>query len=219
MMDVNTGEILGLSVQPDFDLNDPYTITDPNLLAGLQGKQGDELTQATSEARQSMWKNKAVSETYEPGSVFKVVTASGALEEKTQSLESQYYCTGSTQVEDRTFHCWKAGGHGAEDFTQAVVNSCNPAFIQIGQSLGFDLFYRYFESYGLTQKTGIDLPGESDSIYVHKGDFNLVSLASESFGQTMSITPIQMISTFCASVNGGNLVTPHVVKQLSLIHI
>lgn len=214
MMDVNTGEILGLSVQPDFDLNDPYTITDANLLAGLQGKQGDDLTQATSEARQSMWKNKAVSETYEPGSVFKVVTASGALEEKTQSLESQYYCTGSTQVEDRTFHCWKAGGHGAEDFTQAVVNSCNPAFIQIGQSLGFDLFYRYFESYGLTQKTGIDLPGESDSIYVHKGDFNLVSLASESFGQTMSITPIQMISTFCASVNGGNLVTPHVVKQV-----
>lgn len=214
MMDVNTGEILGLSVQPDFDLNDPYTITDPHLTESLQGLQGDALTQATSEARQAMWKNKAVSETYEPGSVFKVVTSSGALEEKTQSLDSRYFCTGSTQVGDHTFHCWKAGGHGAENFVQAVVNSCNPAFIQIGQSLGFDLFYRYFESYGLTQKTGIDLPGESDSIYVKKGEFNLVSLASESFGQTMSITPIQMMCTFCASVNGGKLVTPHVMKQI-----
>lgn len=214
MMDVNTGEILGLSIQPDFNLNDPYTITDPNLTAKLQGIEGDALTQATSDARQKMWTNKAVSETYEPGSVFKVVTASAALEEGTQSLDSQYYCNGSYQVEDRTFHCWKEGGHGAEDFTDAVVNSCNPAFIQIGQSLGPELFYQYFSLYGLTEHTGIDLPGESDSLYVKEQDLTPVSLASESFGQTMSITPIQMMSAFCACVNGGYLVTPHVAKEV-----
>ena len=214
IMDVNTGEILALSVQPDFDLSDPYTITDPNLIASLAGLEGDELKAATADARTKMWTNKAVSETYEPGSVFKVVTSSAALEEGTQTMESQYNCTGSYQVEDRTFHCWKTGGHGQEDFTKAVVNSCNPAFIQIGQSLGPELFFRYFKGYGMTEKTGIDLPGETNSLYVAEKDLTPVALASESFGQTMSITPIQMMTAFCASINGGYLVTPHVVKEV-----
>lgn len=214
MMNVNTGEIVALSIQPDFNLNDPYTITDPNLLATLQGLDGDALKTATADARTKMWTNKAVSETYEPGSVFKVVTASAALEEGTQTMQSQYNCTGSYQVEDRTFHCWKRAGHGHEDFTEAVVNSCNPAFIQIGQSLGPELFFRYFNAYGMTEKTGIDLPGEANSLYVAEDDLTPVSLASESFGQTMSITPIQMMTAFCACVNGGYMITPHVVKQV-----
>lgn len=214
MMNVNTGEVVALSVQPDFDLSDPYTITDPNLLATIDGLEGDALTSATADARTQMWTNKVVSETYEPGSVFKVVTASGALEEGTQTMESRYYCNGSYQVDDRTFHCWKNGGHGQEDFTKAVVNSCNPAFIQIGQSLGPELFFRYFSGYGLSEKTGIDLPGETNSLYVAEDDLTPVSLASESFGQTMSITPIQMLTAFCACVNGGYLVTPHVVQEV-----
>lgn len=215
MMDVNSGEILAMSTQPDFDLNDPFTITDPNLLATLDGKEGDELKEAKSTAQSRMWTNKAISETYEPGSVFKVVTSSAALEEKTMTLENTFDCAGSVQVAPgTTMKCWKAGGHGHESFVDAVVNSCNPAFIKIGQSLGPELFYQYFTQYGMTEKTGIDLPGESKSLYVAKDDLGVVSLASESFGQSMSITPIQMLTAFCATVNGGYLVTPHVVKQV-----
>ena len=215
MMDVNNGEIVAMSTQPDFDLNDPFTITDPNLLATLEGKEGDELKEAKSTAQSRMWTNKAISETYEPGSVFKVVTSSAALEEKTMTLENTFDCSGSVQVAPgTTMKCWKAGGHGHESFVDAVVNSCNPAFIKIGASLGPDLFYQYFTQYGMTEKTGIDLPGESKSLYVAKKDLGVVSLASESFGQSMSITPMQMLTAFCATVNGGYLVTPHVVKQV-----
>lgn len=215
MMDVNTGEILAMSTQPDYDLNDPFTITDQNLLSKLEGLEGDALTKETKNQREQMWKNKAISENYEPGSVFKVVTASAALEEKTMTLQSTFNCTGSAKVGDRTMKCWKTSGHGAEDFTQAVVNSCNPAFIQIGQSLGPELFYRYFSQFGMTEKTGIDLPGESQSQYATEEQLqNPVTLASESFGQTESITPIQMMTAFAATVNGGYIVTPHVVKQI-----
>ena len=161
-----------------------------------------------------MWKNKVVSETYEPGSVFKVVTASSALEEKTMSLESTFDCPGYAVVGDRKMKCWRTSGHGHESFTQAVINSCNPAFIKIGQSLGSELCYEYFTLFGMTEKSGIDLPGETNSIYKTAEELGVVELASESFGQTMSISPIQMMTAFAATVNGGYLVTPHVVKQV-----
>lgn len=213
MMNVNTGEIVALSVQPDFDLNDPYTLVDssqyPAMLTNSQGQPATE-----GEQRTAMWTNKAVSENYEPGSVFKVVTGSAALEEGTMTLESTFNCNGHITVDGTTFSCWRPSGHGHEDFTQAFINSCNPAFVQIGQSLGPELFFRYFSMYGMTEKTGIDLPGETNSEYYAEKDLNPISLASESFGQSESITPIQMITAFCAVVNGGYLVTPHVVKQV-----
>lgn len=207
MMKVNTGEIVALSIKPDFDLNDPYALPDTSVYKAVAGK-------SESEQRTANWKNKAVSETYMPGSVFKVVPGSASLEEGTMTLQNTFDCNGSYKVGDTTFHCWRRGGHGHETFVQAFINSCNPAFIQIGQSLGPELFFRYFSLFGLTEKTGIDLPGETDSIYLKEKDLTPVSLASESFGQSEAITAVQMLTAFCAVVNGGNLVTPHVVNQI-----
>ncbi|MBC5787396.1 MULTISPECIES: penicillin-binding transpeptidase domain-containing protein [Clostridiaceae] len=217
MMDVNTGEILAMSTNGGYDLNDPYTISDTNLQSQLEGLQGDELTEATKKAREKMWTNKVITETYEPGSVFKVVTASAALEEKTQTLDSTFNCTGSIQVVSgaKPIHCWKTSGHGSQNFTQAVVNSCNPAFVQIGQSLGSDLFFQYFKLFGMTEATGIDLPGENKyPLYYTADQLGPAELASEAFGQSMGITPMQMMTAFSATVNGGYMVTPHVVKQI-----
>lgn len=207
MMKVNTGEIVALSIKPDFDLNDPYALPNTNQYPAIKGK--SEVDQRTAN-----WKNKAVSETYMPGSVFKVVPGSASLEEGTMSLNKTFDCNGSYKVSDTTFHCWRRGGHGHETFTQAFINSCNPAFIQIGQSLGPELFFRYFSMYGLTEKTGIDVPGETDSIYLKEKDLTPVSLASESFGQSEAVTAVQMLTAFCAVVNGGNLVIPHFVNQV-----
>ncbi len=207
MMNVNTGEILALSVKPDFDLNDPYTLPSVAEYPAIEGK-------SDGDARTAVWTNKAVSEIYEPGSVFKVVTGSAALEEGTMTLNNNFHCNGSCVVDDTTFHCWRRSGHGSQTFTQAYINSCNPAFVQIGSSLGPELFFRYFSMYGMTERTQIDLPGETDSIYVREKDLTPVSLASESFGQTESITAMQMLTAFCAVVNGGYLNTPHVVNQI-----
>ena len=207
MTNVNTGEILALSIKPDFNLNDPFVIPPIDQFPKIEGK-------SEADARTAVWTNKAVSETYEPGSVFKVVTGSAALEEGTMTLDSKFHCNGSCVVDDRKFGCWRTSGHGSENFTQAFINSCNPAFIKIGASLGPNLFFRYFSMYGMTEKTKIDLPGETDSMYVKEKDFTPVSLASESFGQTEAITAVQMISAFNAVVNGGYLHTPHVVNQV-----
>lgn len=215
MMNVNTGAILAMASTPGYDLNDRNSIfseKDLAILAGITDEEEYNETYAT--LREQQWKNKAITELYYPGSVFKVITGSAALEERVISLSSTFTCGRSIIVADTEMHCWSSYSHGTQDFTTAMTNSCNPAFIQIGQLLGKDKFYEYFKAYGFTEPTGIDLPGESGSIYVNTSEKGPVELASSSFGQTNKITPIQMITAYAAVVNGGYLVTPYVVSKI-----
>lgn len=220
IMNAKTGAILAMATVPGFDLNDPFTIYDENAKALLEqvkadpAQTADTIKAKAKELQEAQWKNKAITEPYFPGSVFKVVTASSALEEKLVSLGEHFFCNGSTTIAGTKFKCWRPSGHGDEDFTQAMVNSCNPVFIEIGQRLGSHLFSQYFKAYGLTERTGIDLPGEVNSIFCKEEDMGKVELASSSFGQTNKITPIQMITAYAAVVNGGNLVTPYVVDKV-----
>lgn len=188
-------------------------MSDPKEQAAVDALQGEERTKALNEARQKQWRNKCVSDTYYPGSVFKMVTASMGLEEGIISENTSFSCPGYYVVADRRISCWKSGGHGSETFAQGLCNSCNPVFIQVGEKLGPETFFKYFEAFGFTQKTGIDLPGESRSIYYDE-TMGPVELATESFGQNFSITPIQMITAAAAVANGGYLVQPHVVAQV-----
>jgi len=215
VMDVKTGEILGMSTKGDFDLNDPFTIYDKVLSEKLAELSGDEKTKELARLQNQQWRNKVISDPYEPGSVFKIITAAAALEEGVVKDGEGFVCTGSYRVGDRNIHCWKTTGHGAESFSDGIMNSCNPVFMTVGSRLGGDLFYKYLEAFGLTQKTGIDLPGEATSI-VHSRETlkNAVNLASSSMGQSFKITPIQIVTAVSAAVNGGNLVTPHLVKQI-----
>lgn len=214
-MDVNTGAILGMATKGDFDPNDPFTIYDPDVRDEVMSLQGtDQYAIALQRAQQNQWRNKAVSDLYEPGSVFKVITASAALETGACTLDSSFYCGGSVEVGDWTIHCANLNGHGQQNFLQAIINSCNPAFISIATQTGAQDFYRYFEAFGLTQLTGIDLPGEAQSIYISQSELGRVQLASASFGQSNSITPIQMITAVSAVANGGYLVQPHLVRQI-----
>lgn len=216
VMNVNTGEILAMATVPGFDPNTPMTVGDETARQALVGKTGDELKKATAAAQQTQWRNKAITEPYEPGSVFKVVTAAAALEEGAVHENDQFFDPGSIRVGDRSFRCWKAGGHGAENFIQAFENSCNVVFIQIGQRLGPLNFYKYISNFGLLEKTGIDLPGEaainSNLAYMKASDYTPVTLASCSFGQSNKMTPIQLITAISAATNGGKLVQPHMVK-------
>lgn len=216
VMDVNTGEILAMATKPDFDLNDPFTIADSATLEAINALPEDQRKEALANARELQWKNKAITELYEPGSVFKVVTGSAALEEKTVSLETTFNCSGSIQVPgyERPIKCWKTSGHGVQNFIQAMVNSCNPAFVTVGSSLGAETFCDYVRAFGFMERTGIDLPGEADSIVYNADQMGPVELASCSFGQSNKITPIQMITAIAAAVNGGKVVEPHVVKQI-----
>ncbi len=217
VMDVNTGGILAMSSKPDFDLNSPLEIADEATAASIAAMpDGDEKTAARVAAQEKQWKNKTVTDIYEPGSVFKVVTASAALEEGTATLNSTYTCTGSVSFPGLStpIHCHKRTGHGTLDFTGAIVNSCNPAFIAIGQSLGAENFYRYFDAFGLTEKTGIDLPAEAQNSYYTADRLNAISLASCSFGQSNTVTPIQMLTAAVAAINGGKLLTPHIVSKI-----
>ncbi len=215
MMNVNTGEILAMASTPGFDLNDKNSIFSDKDLAILSGITDEEEYNTTYAAlREQQWKNKAITELYFPGSVFKVITGSAALEERAISLNSSFDCGRVMIVADREMHCWSSYSHGTQDFTTAMTNSCNPAFIQIGQALGKNKFYEYFKAYGFTEPTGIDLPGEASSIYVNTSEKGPVELASSSFGQTNKITPLQMITAYAAVVNGGYLVTPYVVEKI-----
>lgn len=215
VMNVKTGAILAMANYPAYNPNDPYALTDETLAAQIAAIKDDaERNQAMSQARQKQWRNKAVNDLYEPGSVFKIITASAALDTGKASLASSYYCKGFKEVEERIMKCAQTYGHGAESFSQALINSCNPAFIEIGAALGKDLFYEYFYSFGLAEKTGIDLPGEQKSLYYTDETHTTVTLASASFGQSNKMTPIQIITAVAAAVNGGNLVTPHLVSQL-----
>ena len=213
-MDVNTGAILAMVTVDGYDLNDPYTLpkeTQKKIDALAKDKQA----QAESEALSAMWRNKAITDTYMPGSVFKMCTASMALEEGKVNDNSTFICGGSMVVSDKTIHCDALGGHGTQNFVQAICNSCNPAFIQMGQLIGMNKFCQYYQGFGFSQKTGIDLPGEADDNFWKEGTMTDVDLAVASFGQNFSITPIQMITACSAVANGGYVLQPYVVSKVT----
>ncbi len=221
VMNPQTGEVLAMATKPDFDLNKPtdlsrfekYAIQMDDLFAQAESEDDEKSNEAIAAIRNKMWRNKALSDTYEPGSTFKILTAAMALEEGATSLGSQFYCSGSKQVADRTIRCHKAGGHGAEDFARGVINSCNVVFMDLGLKLGSNKFQEYFKAFGLTKKTGIELIGESGSVYYH-GKMSETDIATSSFGQGFSITPMQLITAISAVINGGNLMKPQIVKEI-----
>lgn len=212
-MNVNTGAILGMAVSGDFNPNEPFTLSEEDQAIVDAITDEKEKSEKRSELLNRQWRNKAVSDTYEPGSVFKIFTASVALEENLVTKNSTFTCNHTYVVAGRQYHCHdKIGGHGTQTLQQSISNSCNPAFIQIGQLIGNDIFSKYFGAFNLTGKTGIDLPGEGAPVYhAQRGP---TELASSSFGQTFTITPIQMISLAATSVNGGYSVTPHLVEKI-----
>ena len=214
VMNVKTGAVLAMAVKGDFNPNDPFT------LSATEQKQVAEITdekekeEKENELLNRQWRNKAVSDTYEPGSVFKIVTASIALEENLINEKSTFYCSGSTTVAGQHYNCHKRQGHGNQTLAQSIANSCNPAFITIGQQIGVSTFSKYFKAFGLTEKTGIDLPGEANSTYHAEENMGPVELSSTSFGQTFNLTPMQLISAAAVCVNGGYLVKPHLVEKM-----
>ena len=200
VMNPRNGEIYAMVNVPEFDLNDPFTL---NVESG--GLTGTEL----QDARNKMWRNRCINDTYEPGSTFKIITAAAGLEAGVVHLDDRFSCPGFRIVEDRKIRCHKIGGHGGETFLQGAMNSCNPVFIDVGARLGVDSFYHYFEQFGLLGKTGIDLPCEAATIMHKKENMGLVELATVSFGQYFQITPIQLITTASSIINGGRRITPH----------
>ena len=208
VMNPQNGEIMAMVNAPEFNLNDPFTLTmDAGVPASDKEKQ---------DLLNKMWRNPCINDTYEPGSTFKIVTAAAGLEAGAVKLDDNFSCPGFRVVEDRKIRCHKVGGHGSETFLQGMMNSCNPVLIDVGQRLGVDNYYKYFEQFGLKGKTGIDLPGEASTIMHKKEDMGLVELATVSFGQSFQITPMQLITTASAIINGGNRVTPHFgVKSVS----
>ncbi|MCI8607763.1 MAG: peptidoglycan glycosyltransferase [Hungatella sp.] len=200
VMNPRNGEILAMVNVPEFDLNDPFTLN-------VEPQEGTAASK--QELLNQMWRNPSINDTYEPGSTFKIITAAAGLEAGVVRLEDRFSCPGFRIVEDRKIRCHKVGGHGAEDFLQGAMNSCNPVFIDVGQRLGVDQYYHYFTQFGLLGKTGIDLPGEASTIMHKKENMGLVELATVSFGQSFQITPLQLITTAASIVNGGNRVTPH----------
>lgn len=214
VMNVNTGEILAMASKPDFNPNSPMVVSDSKALERLNGLTEEEYATQLQVEQQTMWRNKCISDPYEPGSVFKLVTAAAALDTGTATVNSAYTCPGYQIVAGNRIHCWKHAGHGNLSFAEAIQRSCNPAFMQMGQSLGISNFSKYFDSFGLTEVTGIDLPGEAAGIYHSEASMGIAELSSSAFGQTFKITPIQMITSATATINGGYLVQPYVVKQI-----
>lgn len=202
VMNPQNGELMAMVNVPEFDLNNPYTLPDEAEEAGLSQEKRQELLNA-------MWRNGCINDTYEPGSTFKTVTAAAALEEGVVTVDDTFSCPGYVMVGDRRIRCHKIAGHGAENFVQATMNSCNPVFVTVGLRLGVDSFYKYFQRFGLLDKTGIDLPGEAKTIMHQKENIGQVELATISFGQSFQITPIQLAVTVASLVNGGRRVTPH----------
>lgn len=213
-MDVNTGAILAMVTTDGYDLNNPYELSAKDkkkIKSTAKSKQAE----AESAALSNMWRNKAVADTYMPGSVFKMCVASAALEENLVNEKTSFTCTGSIEVEGETIYCSNISGHGTQNFVEVISNSCNPAFIQIGQMLGASKFRQYYQGFGFSDKTGIDLPGEAEDSFWKEGKMGGVDLAVASFGQNFSITPIQMITACAAVSNGGYVVQPHVVSKIT----
>lgn len=198
VMNVKNGEILAMTDVPEFDLNEPFVLT-----AEFAGQE------VTQDVLNQMWRNGCINDTYEPGSTFKIITAAAGLESGAVSLNDNFSCPGYIIVDDRRIRCHKIAGHGAEDFTHAVMNSCNPVFITVGLRIGVERYYEYFTRFGLRQKTGIDLPGEAATIMHQPDKIGDVELATISFGQSFQITPIRLMATVSGLINGGHIVTPH----------
>ncbi len=199
LMNPQNGEILAMVNEPEYNLNDPFTLNVETTVS--EEEKQDLLNQ--------MWRNACINDTYEPGSTFKIITTAAALEQHVVTVDDSFYCPGYKIVEDRRIRCHKTTGHGAETFTQGIMNSCNPVFIELGLRLGADNFYHYFEQFGLLGKTEIDLPGEAATIMHKKDKIGQVELATISFGQSFQITPIQLITTVSSLINGGTRVVPH----------
>lgn len=203
VMNPQNGEIMAMVNYPEFNLNEPFTLIEE------MGADGTESADKKQELLNRMWRNPCISDTYEPGSTFKIITAAAALEEGVVSLTDQFYCPGYKMVEDRRIRCAKTSGHGAETFETGIMNSCNPVFIELGERLGVENYYKYFKQFGLAQKTGIDLPGEAATIMHKQENVGPVELATISFGQSFQITPIQLVTTVSSIINGGTRITPH----------
>lgn len=203
VMNPQNGEIMAMVNYPEFNLNEPFTLIEE------MGADGTESADKKQKLLNRMWRNPCISDTYEPGSTFKIITAAAALEEGVVSLTDQFYCPGYKLVEDRRIRCAKTSGHGAETFETGIMNSCNPVFIELGERLGVENYYKYFKQFGLTQKTGIDLPGEAATIMHKQENVGPVELATISFGQSFQITPIQLVTTVSSIINGGTRITPH----------
>jgi stage V sporulation protein D (sporulation-specific penicillin-binding protein) len=220
VMNVKTGEILAMATKPDYDLNEPFAVTAaveekyPGIKKELEALEGSEYNAKLTEVTQFLRRNKAVVDSYEPGSTFKVAVASMALEENVVGLNDHFYCGGSIKVADRTIHCANRNGHGAETFVKGVQNSCNPVFIEVGARVGREKFMNYVKGFGFREETGIELPGETDGIFHSAENFKEIDLATSSFGQSFNVTPLQMITMVSAVANGGKLMKPHLVKQL-----
>ena len=201
VMNPQNGEIYAMVNVPEFDLNDPYTLPEGS---------GENLTsQEQQDLLNQMWRNGCINDTYEHGSTFKIITAAAGLEQGVITPQSQFSCPGFIMVEDRKIRCHKVAGHGGQDFTHCMMNSCNPALISVGLLLGVDTYYGYFDRFGLLTKTGVDLPGEAGTIMHNKDNMGLVELATVSFGQSFQITPIQLVTTVSSIINGGRRITPH----------
>ncbi len=219
VMETKTGAILAMSTKPDFDSNNPYEVSSQATLDEINKITDEkEKSEALVKARYAQWRNRTICDTYEPGSVFKCITASAGIEEGVVTPEEMFVCTGSRQVADRTYHCVNHNGHGSENFTTALINSCNPIFIEVAQRLGSEKFYDYFEAFGFSEGTGIDLPAESiptPNVTYHTADkLTAVSLASCSFGQSFQVSPIQIITAINAIANDGKLMQPYIVGAM-----
>ena len=217
MMEVKTGAVLGMAVEGGFDLNNPFEVADKKARAEIEALPEKDRAAAENAALAKQWRNKAVSDTYYPGSVWKIITSSMALQEHLVDENSRFSCSGSYVPFEgaRRISCHKHGGHGVQTFEQAIWNSCNPAFMQIGNLIGAQRFWKYYQAFGFSEKTGIDLPGESDDIFFNAdGSMGPMDLAVASFGQNFSITPIQLVTGICAVANGGDLMQPYLVKEV-----
>ena len=206
LMNPQNGEIYAMVNVPEFDLNDPYTL---NTEYAAKATQATLSSEEKNTLLNQMWRNPCISDTYEPGSTFKIVTATAAFEKNVVSVTDHFFCPGYKIVEDRTIHCHKVGGHGSETFLDGIKNSCNPVFMEIGARVGIDGLYEIFKKLGLMKKTGVDLPGEASSIMHKTENVKAVELATISFGQSFQITPLQLLSAVSTVINGGNQITPH----------
>ena len=208
IMNPQNGEIMAMVNVPEFNLNEPFSLES----VGVDTESvADDVKQ---DLLNQMWRNSCINDTYEPGSIFKVITSTACLEAGTVSLNDSFFCPGYYVVEDRRIRCHKVGGHGSESFVEGLQNSCNPVFMSIGLELGVDRFYEYFQKLGLTKKTGVDLPGEANTITHKKENVGPVELATMTFGQSFQITPIQLATTISSIINGGNRITPHFGVQV-----
>lgn len=206
VMNPQNGELYAMVNVPEFNLNDPFTLID-EIAVDYEGQTLS--TEKQQELLNTMWRNACISDTYEPGSAFKIVTSTAALEEGVVALDDTFFCPGYKKVEDRIIRCHKAGGHGSQTFVEGIKNSCNPVFMEIGARVGVDKMYLYYDRLGLFKKTGVDVPGEANSIMHKKDNIGAVELATMSFGQSFQITPLQLLMASSAVINGGNLVVPH----------